>query len=173
MKTIDISGFGGGYEATCQAMLIAGLKWLREHTDFDFKGYKSFSNVCGLVIPPETALAKELDDTLLAASGGDCSGAMHQAVISHLAFIHVNGVDAWLAKAQEKGREVIEVDEVDIERQVIIARVEWQLKLDGGYNPMAELFNNIPLEDAISVNPSDPESMRKAAEEIAKRIKGI
>ncbi len=143
MKTISISGFEGSYEATCQAMLISGRKWLKEHPDFDFKGYKSFSNVYGVVIPPETQLAKDLDDTLLAAAGGDCTGAMHQGVISHLAYIHVHGYDGWLKAAVKQSREIIEVDETDIEKQVLLARVEWQLKLDGGYNPLAELFKNI------------------------------
>ena len=171
MKTIDISGMGGGYEATCQAMLISGIKWLKEHPEFTFKNYKSFNGVYGLVVPPETQMAKELDETLLATSQGDCNGAMHHAVISHLAYIQKNGHDAWLEESQKQGREIIEVDEADIEKQVLMARIEWQLKLDGGYNPLAELFKHFPLEDMISVNPSDPESIKKVAEEIAKRMK--
>jgi len=171
MKTIDISGMGGGYEATCQAMLIAGMKWLKEHPQFSFNGYKSFERIYGVVIPPETQLAKELDDTLLAAAQGDCTGAMHQGVISHLAYIHVKGHDAWLEEAAKQGREIIEIDEKDIENQVLLARIEWQLKLDGGYNPAAELFKKIPMDDVIRVDPQDPESIKRAAEEIAWRIK--
>lgn len=31
----EISGFGGGYEAACQNMLSAGVKWLNEHQNAD------------------------------------------------------------------------------------------------------------------------------------------
>lgn len=169
MKTIDISGFGGYYEATCQAMLFAGMKWLNQHPQFDFSAYRTYRNIYGLATAV-TELAKELDDILLAAAHGDSTGAIHQAVVSHLAYIHVNGHDAWLKQAEKQGREIIEVDEQEIEKQILLARVEWQLKLDGGYNPAAELFKNVPPEDIISVNPSDPDSMKRAAEEIARRI---
>jgi len=30
MKTVDISGFGGSYEAGCQKMLLNGLKFLND-----------------------------------------------------------------------------------------------------------------------------------------------
>lgn len=60
MKTIDISGFGGGYEAGCQKMLLNGLKFLKEHPNFDFKVYKQSPRVFGICIG-EGETAKELD----------------------------------------------------------------------------------------------------------------
>jgi len=170
MKTIDISGFGGGYEATCQAMLIAGMKWLREHPEFTFEGYKAYRNITGIVVPPETRLAKELDDVLLKAARDDMTGAQHQAVISHLAYIQAHGHEQWLEDAKKNGREIIEVDEADIERQVTAARLEWQQKLANGYNPMAEMLKNIPKDQIIHINPNDPKSMESAAEKVAQII---
>ena len=38
---------------------------------------------------------------------------------------------------------------------------------------MAELFKKIPKDNIITVDPKDPESMKKAAEELARRIKGL
>jgi len=170
MKTIDISGFGGGYEAKCQAMLIAGMDWLKKHLDFDFSSYKSYKHIYG-VATAETSLAKELDGVLLAAAQGNYTGAMHQAVVFHLGYIHVHDYENWLEKAREKGREIIDVYKDDIENQVLISRIEWQIKLDNGYNPMAELFKKISPEDIISVDPSNPDSMKKAVEEIVRRLK--
>lgn len=172
MKTIDISGMGGSYEAGCQLMLLQGLKYLKEHPDFDFSVYKSFKNIYG-ICEGEGDKAKELDEVI--TKGVEPSGAMHQAVISHLAYIHKHGHDAWIAEATKRDSSRVHEmpSEEELENQVIVAQIEWQLKLDRGYNPLAELFKNVPLEDAIIVDPSDPESIKKAAEEIAKRIKGI
>lgn len=46
-----------------------------------------------------------------------------------------------------------------------------QLKLDSGYDPLAELFKNFPMEDVITIDSSNPESLKKAAEEIARRMR--
>lgn len=40
--------------------------------------------------------AKDLSDAVVKGSGGDCTGAMHQAVISHIFFIRKNGVEKYL-----------------------------------------------------------------------------
>jgi len=172
MLTIDISGMGGSYEDGCQLMLLRGLKYLKEHPDFDFSVYKSFRNVYG-ICEGEGDRAKELDEVI--CKGVEPSGAMHQAVISHLAYIHKNGHDAWIAEATKRdSSRVCEMpSEEELENKVLISQIEWKLKLDGGLNPHAELFKNVPMEDVISVNPSDPESIKKAAEEIARRIKGL
>jgi hypothetical protein len=172
MKTIDISGMGGSYEAGCQLMLLRGLKYLKEHPDFDFSVYKSFHNVYG-ICDGEGDKAKELDEVI--CKGVEPSGAMHQAVISHLAYIHKYGYDAWIAEASKQRHEMpLEMPpEDELEDKVLISQIEWQLKLDSGFNPLSELFKNIPMEDVISVNPSDPESIEKAAEEIARRIKDM
>jgi len=170
MKTIDISGMGGSYEAACQLMLLQGLKYLKEHPDFDFSVYKSLKNIYG-ICEGEGDKAKELDEVI--TKGTEPSGAMHQAVISHLAYIHKQGHDAWITEAgKHKGSRIYEMpSEEELERQILIAQIEWQLKLDRGYNPLAELFKNVPVEDVIVVDPSDPESIKKAAEEIARRMR--
>jgi len=169
MKTIDISGFGGGYEAGCQKMLINGLKFLNEHPNFDWSAYKEYRGVFGLTIA-ESSEAKELDDAV--CQDVEPSGAMHSAVISHLAHINKHGYDAWLAEAEKQGRTLYErPEEEDLDKTILIAQIEWQLKLDGGYNPLAELFKTVPMDDVITVNPGDPESIKRAAGEIARRIK--
>jgi len=169
MKTIDISGFGGSYEAACQKMLINGLKWLNEHPDFDFKVYESNPNIVGIMTGKGND-AKELDNVV--CEGIEPSGAMHHVVISHLAYIHENSYDGWINEAGKQGATVYELpSEDELDKTILVSQVEWQLKLDSGYNPLAELFKNIPMDDVITVNSDDPESIKKAADEIARRIK--
>ena len=170
MKTIDISGFGGSYEAACQKMLLNGLRWLNKHPDFDFKHYKAYKNVTGLCIG-EGSDTKSLDDAI--CEGVDPSGAMHHAVISHLAYIHQNSYDSWLAQAKKQGREIIEQpSEDELDKILLISQVEWQLKLDRGYNPLAELFKTVPKDNIIEFDPKNEESIKEAAEKIAKILKG-
>lgn len=169
MKTIDISGFGGSYEAGCQKMLLQGLKFLNDRPDFNWEGYKEYNNIYG-VCTAETEEAKALDEAVCA--GVEPSGAMHQAVINHLAYIHKHGYDGWITEGENKGATIYErPSEEELENTILFSQKEWQLKLDGGYNPLAELFKSIPMDNVIIVDPSDPESIKKAAEEIAKRIK--
>jgi len=93
-ETIDISGMSGSYEWGCQAMLQAGVKYLSEQPDFHFD-YKGFKNVYG-VCWTDTPWGKDLDKAITDAVSGDCTGAMHQAVIAHLIYIHKHGYGAWL-----------------------------------------------------------------------------
>jgi len=168
VKTIDISGFGGGYEAGCQKMLLNGLKFLNEHPNFDWNAYKEYRGVFGLTIA-ESSEAKELDDAV--CQDVEPSGAMHSAVISHLAHINKHGYDGWIREAKKRGRTVYDQpSEEDLDKTILIARIEWQLKLDGGYNPLAELFKTVPMDNVITINPSNPDSIKKAAEEIARRM---
>ena len=170
MKTIDISGFGGSYEAGCQKMLLNGLKFLNEHPNFDWSAYKEYRGVFGLTIA-ESCEAKDLDDAI--SQDVEPSGAMHSAVISHLAYINKHGYDGWLAEAEKQKATIYERPvEEDLDKVILIAQVEWQIKLDGGYNPLAELFKHVPMDDVITVDPKDPESIKGAAGEIARRIKG-
>jgi len=170
MKTLDISGLGGSYEAGCQKMLLNGLKFLNEHPNFDWSAYKEYRGVFGLTIA-ESSEAKELDDAV--CQDVEPSGAMHSAVISHLAYINKHSYDAWLAEAEKQGRTLYErPEEEDLDKTILIAQIEWQLKLDGGYNPLAELFKTVPMDDVITIDPSNPDSIKKAAEEIARRMKG-
>jgi hypothetical protein len=43
----EISGFGGGYEQQCRAMVLAGLDWLDAHPDADPK-FHGYSGVYGI-----------------------------------------------------------------------------------------------------------------------------
>ncbi|GAH67425.1 unnamed protein product, partial [marine sediment metagenome] len=63
-------------------------------------------------------------------------------------------------------------DEAELENIILMSQIEWQLKLDGGFNPLAELFKTVPMDDVITMDPKDPESIKRAAEEIARRMKG-
>ncbi len=100
--TVDISGMSGGYEATCQRMLYAGMKFLDEHPDFHFD-YKQSANIVG-VATTNTPWCKMLDKVLADAAEHDCTGAMHQFVVNHLAYIYKHGKKEWLAHAPPERR---------------------------------------------------------------------
>lgn len=85
----EISGFGGSYEAACRTMLRAALEWFDEHPEADPR-FHGFQGAYGL-ITEDNADAKALSDVVVAASGGDCTGAMHQAVITSALWIQKNG----------------------------------------------------------------------------------
>jgi len=137
MKTIDISGMGGSYENGCQKMLLNGLKWLKEHPTFDFShAYKAYSGIYGMVTS-QNVLAKELDQVTIGDL--DATGAMHQAVVSHLAYIHKHGHDQWIAELEKKGRRVYETDEAAIDNEIMAAQKE-----------LAELRKKVPAENIIS-----------------------
>lgn len=92
----EISGFGGGYEAACRRMVLAGVQWLDAHPEADpqFHGYKGVYGV----VTEDNQDAKDLTEAVVAGSGGDCTGAMHQAAISHVLFIKRNGWDKYVAE---------------------------------------------------------------------------
>lgn len=86
----EISGMGGDYEAACRAMLVGGMKWLDEHPEVEPE-FHGFRNVYG-VIAEDNADAEALSKAIVAAAGDHgCTGAMHQAVVSHCLFIRANG----------------------------------------------------------------------------------
>ena len=109
MKTVDISGFGGGYEQTCQKMLRNGIEFLKGKPDFDWSGYIQYKNVYGICTAVNED-AKALDDAIKEGTDGT-TGAMHQAVIGHLAYVHKNGYEAWLKEAQKHDMQVYELEE--------------------------------------------------------------
>jgi hypothetical protein len=81
-KEMDgVFGFGDGYEETCRKMTLAGLKWLDAHPHADPKFCHSPS-IYG-IIKDDNEDARALSAAVEAGSGGDCTGAMHQAVVSH------------------------------------------------------------------------------------------
>ena len=95
----EISGFGGGYELTCRKMLRAGLRWMKENPDAEpqFKGYKGIYGI----IDTDNEAAEQLSEAVVSASGGDCTGAMHQAVISHCLMIAQHDWD-WYCEQMSK-----------------------------------------------------------------------
>lgn len=90
----EISGFGGGYEGTCRKMLRVGLEWFDQNPDAkpEYIGYK---NIYG-IISEDNDDAKALTKVIVDASGGDCTGAMHQAVIGSILWIHKNGWEKYV-----------------------------------------------------------------------------
>jgi hypothetical protein len=77
----EISGFGGGYEDACWTMMYAGLLWLRENPEADYRGG-----------------ARDAFEKAILRAEPDCSGAMFGAAASHAAFIKENGYEAWAAR---------------------------------------------------------------------------
>ena len=92
-KMGEISGFGGGYESTCRQMLKNGLGFWDANPKLDPK-YKGFKNVYGICID-DNEDAKKLDDAVMDGIE-DATGAMHQAVVSTIFFIHKNGWDKYV-----------------------------------------------------------------------------
>lgn len=92
IRTIDISGMGGGYENSCQLMLKAALDFL-EHTSVN---PKEFEYSVG-----KTANAKAMQEKMLEAVNRDCTGAMMGATLGHVFYIFHHGRDAWLRVACE------------------------------------------------------------------------
>lgn len=91
----EVSGFGGSYEAACQAMVKAGCEWLDEHPEADpqFKGWKGIYGIIEETNDDAEALTKVVID----AAGGDATGAMHQATISSVLFIHSHSWEEFVA----------------------------------------------------------------------------
>lgn len=107
--TVNISGFGAGYEDACQRMLWKGVAYLAEvQPPVDiWDGAKQSANIIG-VMSTEGAGLKALEAAVTQGEP-DITGAMHQAVMNHLAYIHRNGVDGWLNEvSQQAPQRVIE-----------------------------------------------------------------
>jgi len=102
-RTIVIGGISREYEHACQLMLDAGIEWLKAHPDFSFKVFKGYANVTGIVFT-EDATGDELLDTIAKAAEGGASGAMVQAVASHLNFIHNQHQRAEARKMMEEAQ---------------------------------------------------------------------
>ena len=99
----EISGFGGGYEAACRAMVLAGLDWLDAHPDADPK-FHGLEGIYG-IIQEDNADAKALSDAVVAASSGDCTAAMHQAAIGHIFWIRNNGWEKYAEESRTQAKE--------------------------------------------------------------------
>lgn len=102
----ELSGFGGAYEAACRAMVVAGLEWLDANRTADpqFHGWEGVTGI----IAEDNDDAKALTAAVIAPTKGDCTGAMHQAAISHILWIKAHSWDEYVADrkkrfAEEKG----------------------------------------------------------------------
>ena len=97
----ELSGFGGGYEANCRAMVLGGLDWWDEHPDADPQ-FKGFKGVYGLMISEDDE-AKALSEAMVAATPDrDVTGAMHQAATSHVLWIRSNGWGKYVEESRER-----------------------------------------------------------------------
>lgn len=109
MKTIDVSGMGGGYEHTCQRMLANGRKYLSDNPDFSSElAYKGFEGVTGICIAASIG-AKNFDQIILFGID-DCTGAMHQVVVGHLLYIAKHGEEKWLDAFKDRPKRYYEWD---------------------------------------------------------------
>jgi len=97
----EISGLGGGYEAACRAMLKAGLEWFDAYPDLAPE-FQTYENIYGIA-EEKNEHAKALTEAILEPVGGDCTGAMHQAVTSSLLWIRGNSWDAYVKVMSERG----------------------------------------------------------------------
>ena len=95
----EISGFGGGYEQTCRNMLVAGLEWFDANPKADPQ-YHGFKGIYG-VIAEDNEDAKALSRAVADAANGDCTGAMHQAVISACLWIRRRGWEAYCTEIRK------------------------------------------------------------------------
>ncbi len=95
----EISGFGGSYEQGCRNMLNAALVWFDDNPNAkpEFTGYK---NIYG-IINENNEDAQALSD-VVGNTEPDCTGAMHQAVISRVLWIKENGWDAYVKRMSEE-----------------------------------------------------------------------
>jgi hypothetical protein len=99
----EISGFGGTYEDACRAMVVAGLNWLDEHPEAT-PTFKGFTGVFGLCEHANDD-GERLSDAMVAPTGGDCTGAMHEVTVRHVLQIRATGWDEYCRISREAQRE--------------------------------------------------------------------
>jgi hypothetical protein len=98
----EISGFGGGYEAACRAMVKAGLKFWDKMEDRKYDGppfdprFRGMKNVYGIL--DETNEDAEALTKAVVAAAPDCTGAMHQAVMGHIFAVRRMGWEAYVVE---------------------------------------------------------------------------
>ena len=95
----EISGFGGAYEAACRQMVLAGVKWLKEHPEASpqFHGWKGVAGVIAEDNDDANSLSKAIVEVV-----PDCSGAMYGSAVSHALYIHANGWDKYAALMRDR-----------------------------------------------------------------------
>lgn len=103
-NSVDISGFGGAYEFTCQRMLWNGIEFVEAHPgikEYKFVTYKNVTGLCG----SSCDNARMLEAAIMAGVD-DATGAMFHAVVGHVLYIANNGREKWLQEIakDEPGR---------------------------------------------------------------------
>lgn len=104
IETFDITGFGGGYEATCQQMLWNAVRFISEG-DRNISSKQS-PQIYGIAIN-EGEDGKAFDDAMMDGIEG-ATGAMHHCATNHALYIQKNGYLKWfqeLKAAREKDGE--------------------------------------------------------------------
>lgn len=109
MRTVDLSGMGGGYENECQLMLQAGEKWLEENKPKDLKA-RTFEGIYG-ILEPASAETEQLSQYI--TKDRDCTGAMHQCVMGHLIYIAKEGKEKWFKLFDDQPERFFEWDETE------------------------------------------------------------
>ncbi len=92
----EISGFGGGYELACRAMVSAGLDWWDKNPTAkpEFQGYKGITGIISENNADAKALTEAILDAEIEENGkkekvrGNCTGAMHQFSVMHCLQAH-------------------------------------------------------------------------------------
>lgn len=97
----EISGIGGKYEEYCREMLVTGLEYAEEH-DLDPK-FAVYDGVYGYVESLNEDGAELFG--VVAGAVDDCTGAMLQAVISHIMWIRTHSWDEWVERKIEEQKE--------------------------------------------------------------------
>lgn len=137
IKTVEISGFGGSYEQTCQVMLTEGLKFLSDHPNFDWDSRAPRMGeikIVGLLLSKSDD-AKALDAAILShpfVKERDPTEVMHQTVVQHLHYIAKHSYSDWIQmivdhRTKKKGKDdpIYGID--DPEREKLVLSVEGKL----------------------------------------------
>lgn len=108
----EISGFGGGYEAVCRAMVLAGIHWVDEHPDAVLT-YEGSPQIFGVIVETSAdakALEAAMMDAPVLVAGeqiqahvkDDCTGAMHHAAVNHVMAYKRLGWDEYARQLRER-----------------------------------------------------------------------
>jgi hypothetical protein len=91
----EISGFGGGYEAACRSMLLAGGTWADAHPEVELALFTRVRD-----------FPAELEAVMIAAAEpGGATGAMYGTVGSHIVHIFRMGWKAWVDQMRNELRQ--------------------------------------------------------------------
>lgn len=101
IKTFDLTGFGGGYEATTQKMLWNGVRFVQGKNLQPV--YLESKNLIGVAIA-EGNEAEDLDKAIMEGID-DATGAMHQCAVGHIRYINKNGYAKWFKMMSEARKE--------------------------------------------------------------------